>query len=209
MPHLCSGMMEQHQHAVPPVKPRVTQDLFSTEDLFPSSSPISYSASPPTPRSPVSPISGGSPNLSYSASPAKLGKKKARNRPPKHVRKGTSLARKSDDLQLLAPQCSLNGALGTTQSEAGSVYHAPESNNRQSNDQTSSRVVSAPIAVPLRIPVAETFEPILEALSSPKWLGTGFSDRTDVQVVCTAQHCSAPMISAASNTFTYFANSMW
>lgn len=205
MPHLpLDSMVQGHQHDVLPLKSRGYTALFSNEASLPSS-PASYSSSPPLSYTPESPVSGASPNNS----PAKLGKKKARNRPPKHVRKGTSLARKSDDLQADSPQHSLADNLAAGSLEPASMYDTHDTVNQQSSDLLTDRVVSAPINVPMRISVPDREELRLEAFSSPKWLGTGFSDRADATVMCSAQHCSGPVAHAGPHSFTYFARSMW
>lgn len=204
MPHLPLDSMQGHQHDVPPLKSRGYPALFSNEASLPSS-PASYSSSPPLSYTPESPVSGASPNNS----PAKLGKKKARNRPPKHVRKGTSLARKSDELQAASPQHCLADILVAGSSELASMYDMRDTVNQQSSDLLTDRVVSAPINVPMRISVPDREESRLEAFSSPKWLGTGFSDRADATVMCSAQRCSGSVEHAGPHNFTYFARSMW
>ena len=206
MPHLLlDSTVQQHQHAVPPVRPREISVPFTNDSSLPNS-PVSSTSSPHLPYSPVSPVSNASPGNS----PAKNGKKKARNRPPKHVRKGTSLVRKSADLQAMSPQDSLEGMLAAKASGTAALYHTHDALDNQAN-RSASRVVSAPINVPLRLAVSRTDEPRLEAFSSPKWLGTGFSDRVDARVTSTARHCSGPVsaVHIATHNFTYFARSMW
>ncbi|KAL0030102.1 hypothetical protein WJX79_007190 [Trebouxia sp. C0005] len=84
--------------------------------------------------------------------------------------------------------------------------------DRQLASPLSSRVMSAPIRVPIRSDIVSEDENTLklEAFSSPKWLGTGFSDRIEASKSCSVgPRCSGPMIDTASGQFTYFANSMW
>ena len=205
MPHLpLDNMPQGHQHDVPPLKSQGHPAVFSSEASLPSS-PASYSSSPPLSYSPESPVSSASPNNS----PAKLGKKKARNRPPKHVRKGTSLARKSEELQATSPQHSLADSCAAGSSESVSTYDARATMHQQLGDLLTDRSVTAPINVPMRVSVLDKEESRLEAFSSPKWLGTGFTDRADARVMCSAQHCSGPVTHAGPHNFTYFARSMW
>lgn len=84
--------------------------------------------------------------------------------------------------------------------------------DRQLANPPSSRVMSAPISVPPRAIAALADEGVkkLEAFSSPKWLGTGFSDQMEAKIPSTmGPRCSGPMIDTCSGQFTYFANSMW
>lgn len=201
MPHLLpDSTAQQHQHMVPPVKPTGLPELFSNESSI-CSSPVSYSSSPLMSYSPASPVSGAS-------SPAKNGKKKGRNRPPKHVRKSTAVAHKLDELQIASPQHSLEGSLAANIPDLATVCDIHDTAGKQSSNRSGSRVTSTPINVPLRLP-SDVDEPKLEAFSSPKWLGTGFSDKANAAIVCPVQHCSETVTDVACHNFTYFARSLW
>lgn len=170
--------------------------------------------------SPGSPVHSEVPsNLSIS-SPGKNNKKKARNRPPKHIRKGTTVQRKPDDTDDQSMQPESGGESASAVAEATSVaaYDAVEAsttiadNKQPATTLAASRVISDPISVPLKPQVDKIDAGVLklEAFSSPKWLGTGFSDRMEARVPPASGHrCSEPMIDTTSGQFTYFANSMW
>lgn len=190
---------QQHQQFMPSLLPTGLPDLSGNASSF-CSSPVSYSSSPIMSYSPASPVSGAS-------SPTKSGKKKARNRPPKHVRKGFAFA-KPDEPQCASPQHSLKGSFAADVSETSITNSMYDATGKQSN-QLASRVISAPINVPLKALVSDADELKLEAFSSPKWLGTGFADKLGAGVLYPFQHYSQPETHVASDSFTYFARSMW
>ncbi len=211
-------MLQTQQHPVcpssTPIKPSsFTTFLTQTASLTDGERHLIPLGSSPTSCSPRSPACSESPSAVGPPSPAKNGKKKARNRPPKHIRKGTGALRKSDDNEGQPFQQDCAGILAGDLSGAA-VRHdaAGPAVDRQLAIPPSSRVVSAPINVPLRSVAATEDDAVLklEAFSSPKWLGTGFADQMETKIPTLAgPRCSGPMIDTASGQFTYFANSMW
>lgn len=203
----------QH-HLMPPIKPS-SFATYLTQTASPTSrdSYLTPQESSPTTYSPKSPVSSDSPSALGPPSPPKSGKRKARNRPPKHIRKGTSAARKPDE-EANSPQQDCTGILAADLSGAAVRRDTAGAAavDRQLANPPSSRVISAPISVPLRSVAASEDEGTLklEAFSSPKWLGTGFSDQMQATMpTVVGPRCSGPIIDTASGQFTYFANSMW
>ena len=202
------------QPAVVPVQP----DTLTTHPRNSTSSTDSERqcgplGSSPNSYSPKSPHYTESPSVT-GTSPAKHGKKKARNRPPKHIRKGIVVNRRPEDSETI-PGVQDSGEVlsgDVSGSPLGQdIAGAPTADGKVA-DSCLSRVTSAPINVPLR-QVAVSKSPgslRLEAFSSPKWLGTGFSDQMESRIhIGAGPRCSGPMIDTASGQFTYFANSMW
>ncbi|KAL3159281.1 hypothetical protein ABBQ32_011243 [Trebouxia sp. C0010 RCD-2024] len=144
---------------------------------------------------------------------AKHSKKKARNRPPKHIRKGTAVTHRAGDADS-APGQEDSGELLIGDMPGSGRASAMPTIDQQLADHPQSRVMSAPINVPSRhITVSKDQGGLkIEAFSSPKWLGTGFSDQMESSRrfhAGTVPRCSGPMIDTSSGQFTYFANSMW
>lgn len=160
-----------------------------------------------------SPICSESPTTAGGSFPsAKHSKKKARNRPPKHIRKGTVITRRPGDADS-APVQQDSGEELSPSEKAGPVDPVDQpATDRQVASSPLSRLMSAPINVPSRH-VAVPRDPgslKIEAFSSPKWLGTGFSDQMESRLhVGAGPRCSGPMIDTSRCQFTYFANSMW
>ncbi|DBA89562.1 TPA: hypothetical protein ACH3X2_004464 [Trebouxia sp. C0005] len=203
-------MLQTQQRTVPPIKATFLTQTASPTDT--ETHRVALSSSPSV-HSPRSPASSSSPSAVGPPSPPRNGKKKARNRPPKHIRKGTSVTRRPDeDPHPSQPDCA---GISAREPAGAAVRHdtaASTAVDRQLASPLSSRVMSAPIRVPIRSDIVSEDENTLklEAFSSPKWLGTGFSDRIEASKSCSVgPRCSGPMIDTASGQFTYFANSMW
>lgn len=216
MCQLLDSMLQTQQHTVPPIKASslatlLTQTASPTDNK--SQSHLIALGSSPTVHSPRSPASSSSPSAVGPPSPPRNGKKKARNRPPKHIRKGTSVVHRPDEDAHPAQQDCAGILAGEPAGAA--VRHdtaASTAVDRQLANPPSLRVMSAPIRVPIRSDIVSEDEGTLklEAFSSPKWLGTGFSDRIEASKSCSVgPRCSGPMIDTASGQFTYFANSLW
>lgn len=202
------------QPSVVPVQPDVSTTHSRNSTSFTDSERhCAPSGSSPTSYSPKSPVCTESLSVT-GTSPAKHGKKKARNRPPKHIRKGIVVNRKPEDTETTpGMQDSGEVLLGDVSgSPVGQDIAGPPTADGHVADSCPLRITSSPINVPLR-QVAVSRSPgslRLEAFSSPKWLGTGFSDQMEGRMHMGAgPRCSGPMIDTASGQFTYFANSMW
>ena len=120
----------------------------------------------------------------------------------------------SDDQML--PESGGESAPAVAEPTSAAAYDAVEAattvDKQPATGLAASRVISDPISVPLKPQGDKSDSGVLklEAFSSPKWLGTGFSDRMEARMPPASGHrCSEPMIDTTSGQFTYFANSMW
>ena len=206
-------MLQTEQPSGNPIHPHALNTLTShSSGVSDSEAHCTSMGTSPTSYSPNSPVCSESPTVAGGSSPsAKHSKKKARNRPPKHIRKGTVVTRRPGDIDV-AP----------VQQDSGEVLPSETAGPLDPADQPAvprqvatcqlSRLMSAPINVPSRH-IAVPRDPgslKIEAFSSPKWLGTGFSDQMESRLhVGAGPRCSGPMIDTSSGQFTYFANSMW
>lgn len=208
-------MLQTEQPSGVPLHPRAFTILSSqSPSLNDGDVHCTASGSSPASYSPKSPLCSGSPTVAGGSSPsAKHSKKKARNRPPKHIRKGTAVNHRPGDVESAqgqedAGEVLLGDTSGSVKSAAAPAIH------QQLANRPLPRVISAPINVPPRhITVSKDPGGLkIEAFSSPKWLGTGFSDQMESNRRLHAgavPRCSGPMIDTSSGQFTYFANSMW
>lgn len=206
-------MLHPEQPSGVPTHPHAFNTLTShSSGLSDSEAHCSTMGSSPTSYSPKSPVYSESPTVAGGSSPsAKHSKKKARNRPPKHIRKGTVVTRKPEDIELV-PGRNDSGEISPAETTASSDTVGPLVADQQVAASPLSRLMSAPINVPARhIPDPKAPASLkIEAFSSPKWLGTGFSDQMESRLhVAAGPRCSGPMIDTSSGQFTYFANSMW
>ena len=128
------------------------------------------------------------------------------------------MQRKSDDTddQSMQPESGGESASAVAEPSSAEAYDAVEvsitAEKQPAPSPAASRVISDPISVPLKPQADKTDAGVLklEAFSSPKWLGTGFSDRMEARMPsASGPRCSEPMIDTTSGQFTYFANSMW
>lgn len=206
-------MLQTEQPSGIPIHPHSLHMLTShSSGLSDGEAPCTAMGTSPTSYSPNSPACCESPTVAGSSSPsAKHSKKKARNRPPKHIRKGTVVTRRPGDMDSAPVQQDSGEVLPSDTAGPLDTVDQP-AKDRHVAASPLSRLMSAPINVPSR-QIAVTKDPgslKIEAFSSPKWLGTGFSDQMESRLhVGAGPRCSGPMIDTSSGQFTYFANSMW
>ena len=206
-------MLQTEQPSGIPIHPHSLNMLTSrSSGLSDSEAQCTTMGTSPTSYSPRSPVCCESPTIAGGSFPsAKHSKKKARNRPPKHIRKGTVVTRRPGDTSSAPVQQDSGEVLPSDTAKSLDTHDQPTI-DRQVATSPLSRLMSAPINVPSRH-IAVTRDPgslKIEAFSSPKWLGTGFSDQMESRLhVGAGPRCSGPMIDSSSGKFTYFANSMW
>lgn len=207
-------MLQTEQPSGIPTRPHTLNTLTRhSSGLSDSEARCTTMGTSPTSYSSNSPVCSESPTAGGGSSPsARHSKKKARNRPPKHIRKGTVVTRRPGDANSVPVQQDSGEELSPSDIAGPSDPADQPAIDRQVATSPMSRLMTAPINVPSRH-IAVPRDPgslKIEAFSSPKWLGTGFSDQMESRLYMGARpRCSGPMIDTSSGQFTYFANSMW